>query len=88
MNDIIKILDNAHSELLKYNTTIPQKTIVNQNKKELSRPSWIALAIPTHNDELTISSRVLLPRLFARYFVMTNDTSYDRTVNVAHNLEH
>jgi glycosyltransferase involved in cell wall biosynthesis len=46
-------------------------------------PSHIAVVIPTHNNELTIGSLVILARQCARHVIVVDDASHDRTVDVA-----
>ncbi|MDD1699921.1 MAG: glycosyltransferase family 2 protein, partial [Methanoregula sp.] len=46
-------------------------------------PSRIAVVIPTHNNELIIGSLVLLARQYAGHVIVVDDTSHDRTVDVA-----
>ena len=49
-------------------------------KKSLSR---LAVVIPTHNNELTIGSLVLMAHPYADHVIVVDDASLDRTVDIA-----
>ncbi|HZK30585.1 MAG TPA: glycosyltransferase family 2 protein [Methanoregula sp.] len=51
-------------------------------KTSLSR---LAVVIPTHNNELTIGSLVLLAHPYAGHVIVVDDASLDRTVDIAQN---
>jgi glycosyltransferase involved in cell wall biosynthesis len=48
-------------------------------------PSRIAVVIPTHNNESTIGSLILLARQCTRHIIVADDASHDRTVDIAQN---
>ena len=60
----------------------PHSAPDNGNAKKQS-PSRIAVVIPTRNNELTIGSLVLLARQYAGHVIVVDDSSHDRTVDVA-----
>ncbi len=82
MSDSITIREKPRSEGSNCNASIHQISI-NIQEKQQQPQSRIAVVIPTRNNELTIGSIVLLARQHAGHVIVVDDSSHDRTVDIA-----